>query len=167
MVSHAVVHGLFGGHKSEDIRTFFKAISIYRKFLSRSCMNCLVIVCGKKSIVWKKSKQFEFHKYCISSNCKGSQGLPKVTAGYRACRLPPAKRDRLDNKNLFSEQLRVYKFWFKKNCNNSILLTPKSNLLEIFFLSILITNYKSNPFNLGEFEYSKNVELSSKRCVTS
>ena len=59
------------------------------------------------------------------------------------------KRDRLDNKNLFSEQLRIYKCWLKK-WKDSILLTSKSISLKIFFLSILIINYKSNSFNLGD-----------------
>ena len=36
----------------EFITIFFKAISIYWKSLSRSCINCSVIV-WKKSIVWK------------------------------------------------------------------------------------------------------------------
>ena len=35
----------------EFITIFFKVISIYRKSLSRSCINCSVIV-WKKSIVW-------------------------------------------------------------------------------------------------------------------
>ena len=70
------------------------------------------------------------------------------------------KRDRLDNKNLFSEQLNTYNFGLEK-WKNWILLTSKSNSLKIFFLSILITNHKSNSFNFGEFEYVKNVELSN------
>ena len=35
----------------------------------------------------------------------------------------------------------------------------KVKFVENIFLSILITNYKSKPFNLGEFEYVKNAEL--------
>ena len=41
----------------------------------------------------------------------------------------------------------------------NIMTFSKSNSFKIFFMSILITNYKSNPFNLGDSTTFVNFEL--------
>ena len=73
------------------------------------------------------------------------------------------KRDRLDNKNLFAEQLSMWTFGLKKLKE----LNFTGTQLEFYWLQSQI-RWKYFSFQyLGEFEYVKNVELSSKLWVTS
>ena len=68
------------------VKSVFKAISIYRISLSTFCINVLVYVWKQKtSLCVKKSKKFENHNCCISSNVtrvtEGYQGLLRVNTG--------------------------------------------------------------------------------------
>ena len=66
-----------------------------------------------------------------------------------------------ENRKFSEQQLSIFKCWFKELEELNSTDNFKVKFVQIFFLSILITNYKSNPFNLGDWNMLKNDELLS------